>query len=62
MNYCISEERHEGNQTAALLRCNGRPGCFAAAFGSSALLGLPPENTPYIYRDLDHLGSKAIEG
>ncbi len=40
MNYCISAAWHGGNQPVALLRCNGSPGCFIAAFRSSALLGL----------------------
>ncbi len=28
MNYCINAAWHGGDQSVALLRCNGSPGCF----------------------------------
>ncbi|MEQ2230503.1 hypothetical protein ILYODFUR_029922 [Ilyodon furcidens] len=41
MNYCINVAWHGGDQPAALLGCNGSPGCFDTS-RPSALLGLMP--------------------
>ncbi len=40
INYCINVAWHGGNQPVALLRCNGRSGCFDNGLRSSELLGL----------------------
>ncbi len=47
MNYCINAAWHGGNQSMALLRCNGSPGCFDSGLQvmESGVSHLPLENT-----------------
>ncbi len=40
MNYCIGAAWHGGNQLVALLRCNGRPGCFDSSLQVICIVGL----------------------
>ncbi len=51
MNYCNNAALHGGNQPVALLRCNGRPGCFDSGLQVICIVGsgvshLPLDNTP----------------
>ncbi len=51
MNYCINAAWHGVNQSVALLRCNGSPGCFDSSlqvicFVGSGVSHLPLDNTP----------------
>ncbi len=53
MNYCINAEWHGGDQPVALLRCNGRSGCFDSGLQVICIVGsgvshLPLDNTPQI--------------
>ncbi len=52
MNYCINAAWYGGNQPVALLRCNGRPGCFDSGqvicIVGSGVSRLPLDNTPWI--------------
>ncbi len=53
MNYCINAAWHGGNQSVALLRCNGSPGCFDRGLQVICIVGsgfshLPLDNTPKI--------------
>ncbi len=51
MNYCINAAWHGGNQSVALLRCNGSPGCFDSGLQVICIVGsgvshLSLDNTP----------------
>ncbi len=51
MNDCINAASHRGDQPAALLGCNGSPGCFDSSlqvicFVGSGIFHLPLDNTP----------------
>ncbi len=52
MNYCINAVWHEGNQSVALLRCNGSPGCIDSGLQVICIVGSGVshllDNTPYI--------------
>ncbi len=39
MNYCINVAWHGGNQSVALLRCNGSPGCFDSGLQVICIVG-----------------------
>ncbi len=39
MNYCINVAWHEDNQSVALLRCNGSPGCFDSGLQVICIVG-----------------------
>ncbi len=50
MNYCINAVWHGGDQPVALLRCNGRSGCFNSGLQVICIVGsgvshLPLDNT-----------------
>ncbi len=51
MKYCINAVWHGGDQSVALLRCNGSPGCFDSGLQVICIVGsgvshLPLDNTP----------------
>ena len=53
LNYCISAVWQGGDQTVALLRANGSPGCFDSGLQVTWIVGfgfshLPLDNTPEI--------------
>ncbi len=53
MNYCINAAWHGVDQSVALLRCNGSPGCFDSGLQVICIVGsgvshLPLDNTPWI--------------
>ncbi len=39
MNYCINAAWHGGDQSVALLRCNGSPGCFNSGLRVICIVG-----------------------
>ncbi len=46
MNYCINVAWHEGDQPAALLRCNESPGCFDSGLQVICIVGSSVSHFP----------------
>ncbi len=54
MNYCINAVWHGGDQSVALLRCNGSLGCFDSGLQVICIVGsgvsrLPLDNTDNLW-------------
>ncbi len=56
MNYCINEAWHEDNQSVAMLRCNGSPGCLDSGLQFIYIVGSGVSHLP-----LDSMGFRSGE-